>query len=111
MRFKLFITLKQYSFYLKILILKYTNYYSCLSQFSFKILNLKYRVLLIKKEFLKKLLISVAVRPLTEKVIAYSLFYLLIKLLIKEKLRPTKVFELVLEKSILGIRQLFLKIK
>jgi len=58
------------------LILKYTNYYSCLSQFGFKILNLKYRVLLIKKEFLKKLLISITVRSLVERVIAYNLFFI-----------------------------------
>ena len=56
------------------LILKYTNYYSCFIQFSFKILNLKYRVLLAKKEFFKKLLIGTAVRLLAERVIAYTLF-------------------------------------
>jgi hypothetical protein len=56
------------------LILKYTNFYSCFSQFSFKILILKCRVLLIKKEFLKKLLISIAVRLLAERAIAYTLF-------------------------------------
>jgi hypothetical protein len=56
------------------LILKYTDFYSCFSQFGFKILILKYRVLLIKKEFLKKLLISAAVRLLAERVIAYALF-------------------------------------
>jgi len=56
------------------LILKYTNYYSCLSQFGFKILNLKYKILFVKKEFLKKLLISIAVKPLAERVITYSLF-------------------------------------
>ena len=56
------------------LILKYTNYYFCFIQFSFKILNLKYRVLLIKKEFLKKLLIGRAVRLLVERAMAYTLF-------------------------------------
>ena len=66
--------LKQYSFCLKMLILKYTNCYFCFSQFGFKILNLKCKVLLIKKEFFKKLLIGTAVRPLAEKVIAYTLF-------------------------------------
>jgi len=74
--FKLFTALKQYSFCLQILILKYTNYYSYFIQFGFKILNLKYRVLLIKKEFLKKLLISIAIRLLAEKVIAYTLFFI-----------------------------------
>ena len=56
------------------LILKYTNYYSYFSQFYFKILILKYRVLLIKKEFLKKLPIGIAIRLLAERVIAYTLF-------------------------------------
>ena len=56
------------------LILKYTNYYSYFSQFYFKILILKYRVLLTKKEFLKKLLIGTAIRLLAERVIAYTLF-------------------------------------
>ena len=56
------------------LILKYTNFYSYFSQFSFKILILKYKVLLIKKEFLKKLLIGTAARLLAERVIAYALF-------------------------------------
>jgi hypothetical protein len=56
------------------LILKYTDFYSCFSQFGFKILILKYRVLLAKKEFLKKLPIGAAVRLLVERVIAYALF-------------------------------------
>ena len=56
------------------LILKYTNFYSYFSQFSFKILILKCKVLLAKKEFLKKLLIGIAVRLLIERVIAYTLF-------------------------------------
>ena len=66
--------LKQFGFCLKILILKYTNCYSCLSQFGFKILNLKYKVLLTKKEFFKKLLIGTAIKPLVERVITYTLF-------------------------------------
>ena len=56
------------------LILKYTNYYSCLSQVGFEILNLKYKVLLVKKKFLKKLPISIVVRPLAKRVIAYTFF-------------------------------------
>ena len=67
------------------LILKYTNYYSYFIQFSFKILNLKYRVLLAKKEFLKKLLISIAVRLLAKRAIAYTLF-LISKAINKERI-------------------------
>jgi hypothetical protein len=67
------------------LILKYTNYYSCFSQFYFKILILKYRVLLAKKEFLKKLLIGAAIRLLVERAIAYALF-LISKAISKERI-------------------------
>ena len=69
-----------------------------------------YKVLLIKKKFFKKFLISTAVKPLVERVIAY-IFFLLVKLLVKEEFRYTKVFKLVLKESILGIKLLFLKIK
>ena len=49
------------------LILKYTNYYSYFSQFGLEIL-------IFIKEFLKKLLIGIAIRLLVEEVIAYALF-------------------------------------
>ena len=49
------------------LILKYTDYYSCFSQFGLEIL-------IFIKEFLKKLPIGTAIRLLVEEVIAYTLF-------------------------------------